>query len=37
VKKEVIAAKREVQNQKRQARWVAQRARKAEAVTAVLE
>jgi hypothetical protein len=37
VKKEVIAAERKVQNQKWRARRVAQRARKAEAVTAVLE
>jgi hypothetical protein len=37
VKKEVTAAEREVQNQKRQARRVAQRARKIEAVTAALE
>jgi predicted RNase H-like nuclease (RuvC/YqgF family) len=37
VKKEMTAADREVQNQKRQARRVAQRTRKAEAVTAALE
>jgi hypothetical protein len=37
VKKEVTAAEREVQNQKRQARRVVQRARKAKAMTAALE
>jgi hypothetical protein len=37
VKKEATATEREVQNQKRQARRVAQWARKAEAVTAALE
>jgi predicted RNase H-like nuclease (RuvC/YqgF family) len=37
VKKEMTAVDREVQNQKRQARWVAQRTRKAEAMTAALE
>jgi hypothetical protein len=37
VKKEMTAAEGEVQNQKHQARWVAQRMRKAEAITATLE
>jgi hypothetical protein len=37
VRKEMTAAEREVQNQKRQARRVAQRTRKAEAMNAALE
>jgi hypothetical protein len=37
VKKEMTAAEREVQNQKHQARWLAQCTRKAEAITAALE
>jgi hypothetical protein len=37
VKKQVTTWEREVQNQKRQAQWVAQRVRKDDAVTSALE